>query len=86
VVLVLLGIAFVVDQVINPTRVVASVFDENISVREFQERIRIERVVDNQRLLNDVQLVIDFGLASDENEAVNFLYQQDPNFRNLLDG
>lgn len=86
VVLVLLGIAFVIDQVINPTRVVASVFDENISVREFQERIRIERVVDNQRILNDVKLVIDFGLASNENEAVNFLYQQDPNFRNLLDG
>ncbi|MCL4253705.1 MAG: hypothetical protein KJ043_08000, partial [Anaerolineae bacterium] len=42
--------------------------------------------MDNQRILNDVQLVLDFGLASDENEAVNFLYQQDPNFRNLLDG
>lgn len=85
-VLVLLAVAFVIDQVVTPTRVVASVFDENITVREFQERVRIERVVDNQRILNDLRFYVNNGFFSDENEALNFLYRQDANFRNLIDG
>ncbi|PJF28040.1 MAG: hypothetical protein CUN52_13705 [Phototrophicales bacterium] len=85
-VLVLLAVAFVIDQIITPTRVVASVFGENITVREFQERVRIERVIDNQRILNDLSFYVNSGFFSDENEALNFLYQQDPNFRNLIDG
>ncbi|HRF95891.1 MAG TPA: peptidylprolyl isomerase, partial [Aggregatilineales bacterium] len=81
-----LSVAFVIDQIINPSRVVASVNSENISVREFQEEVRIERVVDNQRILNDVTFYVESGFFNDENEAVNFLYQNDPTLRELIDG
>jgi len=81
-----LSVAFVIDQIINPSRVVASVNNENISVREFQEEVRIERVVDNQRILNDVTFYVESGFFNDENEAVNFLYQNDPTLRELRDG
>ncbi|MDZ4671120.1 MAG: peptidylprolyl isomerase [Phototrophicales bacterium] len=81
-----LALAFVVDQIINPAQVVASVNGDNITVREFQEEVRIERVVDNQQILNDITFYVDSGFFIDENEALNFLYQNDPNIRELVDG
>lgn len=83
---VVLGVAFVIDQLINPSRVVASIGDQSISVREFQEEVRIERVIDNQQILNDVNFYVEAGIFGDEVEAVNALYQNDPNIRELVDG
>ncbi len=86
IVAVVLGIAFVLDQLINPSRVVASVNNENISVREFQEEVRIQRVIDNQQILNEVSFYVETGTFGDEVEAINALYQYDQNIRDLVDG
>lgn len=83
---VVLGVAFVLDQLINPARVVASVNGENISVREFQEEVRIQRVIDNQQILNQVNFYVNSGTFGDATEAINALYQYDENIRNLVDG
>jgi len=86
IVAVVLGIAFVLDQLINPSRVVASVNNESITVREFQEEVRIQRVVDNQQILNEVSFYVETGTFGDEVEAINALYQYDQNIRDLVDG
>lgn len=85
VVAIILAIAFVIDLVINPVRVVASVDGQSITVREFQEEVRIQRVVDNQRLLNEVQTYMDLGFFETSQEAVNVLYSNVPEIRELID-
>src|SRR5262245_17903406 len=49
IVLVVVG-AFILDQVILPGQVVASVNGKNISVAEFQKRVRLERAIYNTQL------------------------------------
>lgn len=82
---VLIGVVFVVDQVINPRRTVASVNDQNISVAEFQKRVRIERALINEEVSITVSPLISLGFVADPNDAINQLYQFDPDFRQLID-
>ncbi|TVR18537.1 MAG: hypothetical protein EA396_14475 [Anaerolineaceae bacterium] len=81
----LIGVVFVVDQVINPRRTVANVNDQSISVAEFQTRVRIERALINEEVSITVSPLISLGLVADPNDAINQLYQFDPEFRQLID-
>ncbi|NOK85701.1 MAG: hypothetical protein GFH27_549367n16 [Chloroflexi bacterium AL-W] len=82
---ILIGVVFVVDQVINPRRNVASVNGQGISVADFQKRVRIERALINEQISTAASPLLNFGLVVDPNDAINQLYQFDPAFRQLVD-
>jgi cell division septation protein DedD len=77
-VLVLLAVSIVAgivwEQVIVPRQAVAFVNGEAISVSEFQERVRLERLIINQRFYNDIPFLQGLGLISDPNQIL----QQEP--------
>ncbi|MBL8163859.1 MAG: peptidylprolyl isomerase [Anaerolineae bacterium] len=66
VVVVILAIAFIIDQVITPNQVVASVEGRNITVSEFQRRVRFERFIRNNQLINIYNTYQSFGLPQDQ--------------------
>lgn len=80
--LVVIVVAFILyDQFIVPNQTVVSVRDEgttvNVSVAEFEERVRIERVLVNQQLQSVINLAQQFGIDA------NQLLQQ-PQYADLL--
>lgn len=77
VILVLLAIAFVADGVIRPQQTVATVDGQNITVGEFQKRVRIERGI-HIMLINDIlnDIVEENDVTVDD--AGNFVLQQQP--------
>lgn len=70
--LVLIVVGVLWSQLIVPNQTVAVVDGKNISVSEFTERVRLERVTLNQRLNNDIALLISFG------QDPNAILQQEP--------
>ncbi len=72
VIAVILIIAIVLDQVIRPNQVVASVGSDNITVADFQRRVRLERTLRIQQLTNAVTTYQSMGLDP------NQLLQQEP--------
>jgi parvulin-like peptidyl-prolyl isomerase len=66
VVVVILAIAFVIDQVITPNQVVASVEGRSITVSEFQRRVRFERFIRNNQLINIYTTYQSFGMPADQ--------------------
>lgn len=82
-VVIILAAALIIDQVINPSRTVATVEGESISVAEFEERVRMERVIAIQRVNNGINDFIDFGFTTDPNEAFSQLLQSDPEVNTL---
>jgi parvulin-like peptidyl-prolyl isomerase len=81
-VVVLVGLALIVDGLINPRRTVATAYGENISVTEFQERVRLERFLGNQQLVNIANQYVTFGIASDINDALNQMFDPQSQFYN----
>lgn len=77
-VVVLIAIALIVDQLINPGRSVASVNGESISIRAFEQRVRLERLITNERVNNGIAVFLNFGFTTDPNEAFGQLLQSDP--------
>jgi parvulin-like peptidyl-prolyl isomerase len=74
---VLLAIAFIADAVIRPGQAVATVNVENISVGDYQKRVRIERgihIMSINDILNDVVEENDVTVE----DAGNFVLQQEP--------
>ncbi|MEM6528090.1 MAG: peptidylprolyl isomerase [Chloroflexota bacterium] len=71
-VLIIAGILW--ESVIVPRQTVATVNGESISIAEFQDRVRLERLVSNQRLYNDIPFFLNIGLISDPNQIL----QQEP--------
>ncbi len=71
-VLIVVGILW--EQVIVPRQAVAFVNGESISVTEFQERVRLERLIINQRLYNDIPFLQGLGLISGPDQIL----QQEP--------
>jgi peptidyl-prolyl cis-trans isomerase D len=65
--IVLVIIALVADQLIRPSQAVATVNGQNISVGEFERRVRLERTLLNQQLTNGYVQLLQFGL--DEQQA-----------------
>ncbi len=76
VVVVILAVAFIIDQVITPGQVVATVEGKNITVAEFQRRVRIERVVRNSRLINIVETYRSFGFTDEQ--IIQQIQSQEP--------
>lgn len=76
VVLLLLLIALVLDQLVIPNQAVASVNDETINVAEFQERVRLERAIINNRVNAEIAELSQF--VQDPNQVLQFLSQQEP--------
>ncbi|MBA3869308.1 MAG: peptidylprolyl isomerase [Anaerolineae bacterium] len=76
VVVLLLGVTIVSDQIIKPNQVVASVDGQNITVSQFQKRVKLERYLRNQQLTQLVQTYTSFGYT--EQQIVQQLQQQEP--------
>jgi hypothetical protein len=76
VVVLLLGYTIVSEQIISPNQVVASVDGQNITVSQFQKRVRLERYLRNQQLTQLVQTYTSFGYTQDQ--IVQQLQQQEP--------
>jgi len=76
VVVVILAIAFLIDQVITPNQVVATVEGKNITVADFQRRVRIERVIRNSRLINIVETYRSFGFTDEQ--IIQQIQSQEP--------
>ncbi|MFO7323270.1 MAG: peptidylprolyl isomerase [Chloroflexota bacterium] len=66
IVIVILGIAFAIEFFVTPGQAVASVNGETITVREFQERVRLERALINERLYEVVREAQAFGVNMDQ--------------------
>jgi hypothetical protein len=66
---VVLVLALILDQVIRPNQVVASVEGDNITVRDFQQRVRFERVLRIQQLTDAINTYQSFGL--DPNQLIS---------------
>ena len=75
-VIVIVAAALINEQVIIPNQVVATVEGHNISVSEFQKRVRLERVLRIQRLTNFINTYRSFGFPDDQ--IAQQLTQQDP--------
>jgi hypothetical protein len=65
-VLIVLTLAFVYDQFIVPGKVVATVNGEDISVGDYEDRIRLERVISIQRINSTLNDLVDLGLSVDQ--------------------
>jgi parvulin-like peptidyl-prolyl isomerase len=65
-ILVVIAAAFILDEVVNPARTVASVDSENFSAGEFEDRVRLERVITIERINAALNNLIDVGLTFDE--------------------
>ncbi len=76
-IVVLLVAAVVLDQVIVPNQVVASVEGRNITVGDFQRRVRIERYLRNQGLRNAIFQLQSFGIT-DSQQIMQQLQSTEP--------
>jgi peptidyl-prolyl cis-trans isomerase D len=74
VLLVLIVVGVLWESVIVPGQTVATVNGEKISVAEFEDRVRLERLIINQRFYNDIPFLQNLGLLPD----VNQILQQEP--------
>ncbi len=84
-VVVLIGITFLFDQIINPSQAVAEVNGDSISVNAFEERIRLERALISEQVSGVATELISLGFVTDVNEAINTAYQFDPRVREGID-
>lgn len=62
------------ETVIVPQRTVATVNGESISISQFQERVRLERTIINQRFYNDIPFLQEIGLIQNADQIL----QQEP--------
>lgn len=76
VVAVLLVVAFVVDRVIEPNQVAATVNGQNITVGQFQTQVRLTRALRNFEINNAVAQYQSFGIPDDQIQQ--FLTSQPP--------
>jgi parvulin-like peptidyl-prolyl isomerase len=73
---ILVAIALISEQVIRPNQPVATVNGENITVAQFERRVRLERVLNNQRLTNGYLRILSF--TGDPQQAQQQLLQTPP--------
>ena len=76
VIVIILAAAIIVDQVITPNQAVASVNGQNITVTQFEKRVRLERVLRIQRISSFVNFYRQFGYPDDQ--IGQQLQQQEP--------
>jgi parvulin-like peptidyl-prolyl isomerase len=63
---VILAIFIIKDLLIDPSQVVASVNGQNITVAEFQQRVRLERFLVSQQLSGIIDLYRNFGMTDEQ--------------------
>ncbi len=63
---VILGVFLVKDLLIDPNQVVATVNGQNITVAEFQQRVRLERFLRQQQLTGIYELYQNFGMTDEQ--------------------
>jgi parvulin-like peptidyl-prolyl isomerase len=63
---VVLAIFLVKDLLIDPNQIVASVDGQNITVAEFQQRVRLERFLLSQQLSGVIDLYRNFGMTDEQ--------------------
>ena len=73
-VILMLVVAFINDQFITPSRTVASVNDEDISISDFRDRARLERLVNIESINGAINSLLELGFSFDEagNQVVQF--------------
>lgn len=73
-VLLLLVVAFINDQLITPSRTVASVNGENISISDFRDRTRLERLVNIESINGAINSLLELGFSFEEagNQVLQF--------------
>ncbi|MBI5666567.1 MAG: peptidylprolyl isomerase [Chloroflexi bacterium] len=71
-IIVILVIAIVLDQIIRPNQVVAAVGSDNVTVGQFERRVKLERVLRIEQLTNVINTYQSLGID------VNQLVQQEP--------
>lgn len=76
VIVIILAAAIIVDQIITPNQAVASVNGQNITVSQFEKRVRLERVLRIQRISAFVNFYRQFGYPDDQ--IGQQLQQQEP--------
>ena len=76
VIVVVLAIALVIEFFVTPGQAVASVNGETITVSEFQQEVRLERAVINERLYAVIEEARIFGEQA--NQYLEFRLQQEP--------
>ncbi|GAB4311050.1 MAG: peptidylprolyl isomerase [Phototrophicales bacterium] len=76
VIAVIIMVAFFINQVIVPNRNVAKVNGVNINVGDFQDRIRLERVLSSEKISISISQVMNAGIT-DINQAFSQVYQRD---------
>ncbi len=75
-VVLILAVAFIIDGVIRPNQVVASVDGHNITVTDFAKRVRLQRVLYNEQLTNIIQTYQSFGF--EDQQILQQLQSQEP--------
>lgn len=76
VIVVVLAIALIIEFLVTPGQAVASVNGETITVREFQQEVRLERAIINERLYALIEESRPFGEQA--SQYLNFRLQQEP--------
>lgn len=73
-VILMLVVAFINDQFITPSRTVASVNDEDISISDFRDRTRLERLVNIESINGAINSLLELGFSFDEagNQVIQF--------------
>jgi parvulin-like peptidyl-prolyl isomerase len=64
--LIIVAIFLVKDLIIDPNQVVAAVNGQDITVAEFQQRVRLERFMVSQQISSIVDLYRNFGMTDDQ--------------------
>ena len=77
-ILLVVGVALFIEEVITPQRTVATINDETISVADFESRVRLERVISIELVNDGINTIIEVGGIVDPNEAFGQLLQLDP--------
>jgi parvulin-like peptidyl-prolyl isomerase len=75
-VVIIVVIALVKNLIIDPNQVVATVNGQNITVSQFQKRVRLEREFDNEQLNSFYNLYASVGYSQDQIQQA--MTQQDP--------
>lgn len=78
IIILVVAVAFIFEEIITPGRAVAKVNDESFSIADFEQRVRMERVIAIELINDGINTVIEVGGIADINEAFNQLLQLDP--------
>lgn len=74
----LVGLTFILDQVIRPNQEIVSVNGESVNVGAYQERVRLERALVSERISAAARSYLADGTAPTPDEALNTAVQLDP--------